>query len=107
MKLLQEQEGYQQDWASKNASKINFNQALHFFNDFFQEQEEEEIRQRRAQFEEEQKSNNRQGGHNNQQAILPMGNREKVLNEDFRSVTNMSAANKAANGNMGNNPELK
>ena len=36
-----------------------------------------------------------------------MGNREKVLNEDFRSVTNMSAANKAANGNMGNNPELK
>ena len=97
MKILQEQEGYQQDWASKNASKINFNQALHFFNDFFQEQEEEEIRQRRAQFEEEQKSNNRQGGmRNNQQAILPMGNREKVLQEDFRSAANMSAANKAA-----------
>ena len=48
MKILQEQEGYQQDWANKNASKINYSQALHFFNDFFQEQEDEEMRQKRA-----------------------------------------------------------
>ena len=42
MKILQEREGYKQDWAAKNAKKINYMQALSFFNDFFSEQEEQE-----------------------------------------------------------------
>ena len=37
MKILQEQEGYQADWVNKNASRINFKQALQYFNEFFQE----------------------------------------------------------------------
>ena len=40
MKILQQQEGYKNDWAKKNANKINYMQALTFFNDFFTEQEE-------------------------------------------------------------------
>ena len=44
MKILQEREGYKQDWVAKNASKINHLQALSFFNDFFSEQEEQEQR---------------------------------------------------------------
>jgi hypothetical protein len=37
MKILQEQEGYTSDWVTKNTNKINFMQALNFFNDYFQE----------------------------------------------------------------------
>ena len=44
LKMLQEQEGYREDWVQKSTNKINYLQALSFFNDYFQEQEDEEIR---------------------------------------------------------------
>ena len=44
MMILQEQEGYQDDWVQKNGTEINYLQALSFFHDYFSDQEEQELR---------------------------------------------------------------
>lgn len=78
---------------------------MNFFNDFFQEQEDEENRQKRSALEEEQKQSRNGGLRNNQQAIMPLQNREQLLQEDIRSQQ-LTVNKSAASGNMAN-PEIK
>ena len=49
LKILQEREGYNDDWAARNKSRLNYFKALNFFNTYFTEEERKEKKRKREE----------------------------------------------------------